>query len=191
MNDSHKPPVLKNSAGGKQDAHNSYYGKEECCEPQNWGQQPQPTGTEGQTGNTGAEQNQNGNDYDFDRKRLPKRAEEKIKEKLDQYLNQPPPGGVGIPPGFAGAIAAAAGRPDSGYGPSPSPSPYSNVPSHQSQPSYSGSIGGTFPVAPGWSAPAPPPGQYGAPVQGQTTYTQQTPFNPQSAPGQYRGHGHP
>jgi len=82
--DSHKPPVLKNMK------HNSDYGKVERCEPQNWGEndlrQPQPTGTEGQnaTGNTGTEQNQNGYDYDYDRNRLPKRAEDKIKEYLDQ-----------------------------------------------------------------------------------------------------------
>ncbi|KIM40656.1 hypothetical protein M413DRAFT_165832 [Hebeloma cylindrosporum] len=187
----HKPPVPKTFS--KQDAHNSYYGKEEGCEPQNWGQnnaqppqQPQPTGTEGQS-NTG-DTNQNANqkdDYDFDR--LPKRAEEKIKEKLDEYLNRPPTSGGGVPAGLAGA-AAAAGRPNSGYGPAPSPSPYANAPGHQSQPSYSGSIGGPAPPAPVWSAPSPPPGQYGAPVPGQTTYTQQPPYNPQFPPGQYRGY---
>ena len=182
----------QNFSGGKQNAHNSYYGKEEGCEPQNWGQnntqqQPQPTGMEGQnaTENAGTEQNQNGNDYDFDR--LPKRAEEKIKEKLDQYLNRPPAGTVGIPTGLTGG-AAAAGRPNSGHGPPPSPSPYSNVPCHQSQPSYSSSVGGTSPPAPGWSASSPPPGQYGAPVQGQTMYTHQPPYNPQFA---YRGYAEP
>jgi hypothetical protein len=185
--------VPPNFSGGKQN-HNSYYGKEEGCEPQNWGQnnaqpqqQPQPTGTEGQnaTGNTGTEQNQNGNDYDFDR--LPKRAEEKIKEKLDQYLNRPPAGSVGIPTGLAGGAAAAA-RPNSGYGPSPSSSPYSNVPGHQSQPLYSSSVGGTAPPAPGWNAFSPPPGQYSAPVQGQTTYMQQQPYNLQFA---HRGYAEP
>ena len=188
----------KNLSSGKQNTHNCYE-KEEDCEPQNWGQNntqfeqyTQHTGTEGQssTGNTGAEQNQNQNHHDSHHRRLPKRAEKKIKEKLDQYLNQPPAGSVSILTGLAGD-AAAAGRPNYGYGSSPLLSPYANVPSHQRQPSYSGSFSSTSPPAPGWSAPSPPPGQYGTPVRGQMMYTQQSPYNPQFVPGQYHGYAEP
>ena len=187
----------QNFSGGKQNAHNSYE-KEDVHEPQNWSQnntqseqQAQPTKTEGQngTGNTGTEQNQNQN-HDFRHRRLPNRAEEKIKKKLDQYLNPPPEGNVGILTGLAGD-AAAAGRPNYGYGQSPLLSPYANVPSHQRQPSYSGSFSGTSSSAPGWSLPSPPPGQYGAPVHGQIRYTQQASYNPQFVPGEYRGYGEP
>ena len=146
----------KNFSGGKQNAHNSYE-KEGGHEPQNWGQNntqfeqhTQHTGTEGQssTGNTGAEQNQNQNHHDSHHRRLPKRAEKKIKEKLDQYLDRPPAGSVGIVTGLAGD-AAVAGRPNYGYGSSPLLFPYANVPSHQRQPSYSGSFSSTSLPAPG------------------------------------------
>ena len=158
----------KNLSSGKQNTHNSCE-KEECCEeaceegckegcePQNWGQkstqyeqQAQLTGIEGQTGTEGqnatgnmdTEQNQNQNHHHFHRRRLTKRAEKKIKEKIDQYLYQPPGGSVDILTGLAGD-AAAAGRPNFGYGSSPLLSPYANVPSYQRQPSYSGSFSGT------------------------------------------------
>jgi hypothetical protein len=204
--------VPENCSSGKQNTHNSCE-KEECCEqgceegceqgcePQNWGQnstqyeqQAQLTGTEGQnqnaTGNMGTEQNQSHHHHHFHRRRLTKRAEKKIKEKLDQYLDQPPAGSDDILTGLAGD-AAAAGRPNSGYGSSSLLSPYANVPSHQRQLSYSGSVSSTSPLAPGWSAPSPPPDQYGAPVHRHITYTQQAPYNPQLVPGQYRGYPEP
>ena len=183
-------------SGEKQNVHH-FYEKEEGCKPQNWGQnntpyeqKPQPPGAEEQhaTGNTGTEQDQN--HHDFHRRRLPKRAEEKIKEKLDQYLDQPPADSIGIPMGFAGDTVAT-GRPNYGYGQLPLLSPHANVPSHQRQPSYSGSVISTYPPAPGWSSSSPRPGQYGAPVRGQMTYTQQAPYNPQFVPGLYRGYAEP
>ena len=73
----------------------------------------------------------------------------------------------------------------------PSPSPYSNMPSHQSQSSYLGGVSGTSPPAPGWSALSPLLDQYGAPVEGQTTYTQQVSYNPQFVPAQYSGYAEP
>lgn len=65
------------------------------------------------------------------------------------------------------------------------------MPSHQSQSSYLGGVSGTSPPALGWSAPSPLLDQYGAPVEGQTTYTQQVSYNPQFVPAQYSGYAEP